>query len=500
MNRSLWLIGLLCLLLLAACGDPEEERPLFDDEPAAAPAGPADNRPVESGATAEESDCPFDEPAGYAIRCGYLMVPENRSRPDSPTIELAYAIVEAAVDEGRPPIIYLAGGPGGSGIDDFVADPEGWQYPFTETRDLILLDQRGTGYSWPTLDCPEMAEEMDLFDTRPEESCHERLLDEGIDLAAYNTAENAADVADLRAALGIDSWDLLGISYGTRLALNVMRDYPAGVRSAVLDSVFPPNADTPGDEALAPLWSLERLFADCAADAFCQEYYPGLEAVFLEAVAALNDSPVDGVTGDGFFSSVTSALNDTSLIPLVPYVIYAVYDGDMAALDEIAPDGGGSARPRFQDGEDRSDSEGMYNSVICRDEYVFNDYETVEAAVVGSVPVELEAALLEPVADLFRVCSFWQAGAAGAIENDPVFSDIPTLILAGQYDLATPADWAYLAAETLANAFVFEFPGAGHSLLSGVSCAVDITAQFLDQPDAAPDAGCIDEIEWPYFE
>ena len=272
---------------------------------------------------------------------------------------------------------------------------------------------------------------MAFEDENPEVTCHNRLLDEGIDLTAYNTAENAADVAALREALGIESWDLLGISYGTRLALEIMRDYPQGVRSVVLDSVFPPNADTPGEEALAPLWSLQWLFQECANDGYCSENYPDLETVFTDTVVALNDTPQDEVYGDDFAFTVTNALNDTSLIPLVPLVIYAVANGDMATLNELSTDDAGFERPRFQDESDRGDSEGMYNSVICHDEYIFGSYETAESMLLGQAPEALEAFLLQPVADLFNVCSFWGAGAAAPVQNEPVYSDIPTLILAG---------------------------------------------------------------------
>ena len=510
MARKPFLVFVALFLLLVACGDFDETPTVLDDEaqvPAdeaqLAPTGdvPADSAagaPVESAA---EAACPFPEPGGYDIDCGTLTVPENRTRPDSPTIQLAYAIVYAAEDEGRAPIVYLAGGPGGSAIDDFVADPEGWDYPFTRTRDLILIDQRGTGYSRPSLDCPELAEEVAFVDENPEVVCHDRLVAEGIDLTAYNSAENAADVAALRAALGVEAWDLLGISYGTRLALNIMRDHPLGVRSAVLDSVFPPNADTPGEEALTPWWSLQQLFADCARDPYCDENYPELELTFLDTVAALNDAPEEGVSGDDFAFAVTNALNDTELIPLLPFVIYEVVEGNFGALDEIATDDGfGAGGGRYQDEADRSDSEGMYNSVICHDEYVFGDYETAEARVVGAVPEAIEAALLQPVADLFQVCAFWGAGAAGQRENEAVRSAIPTLILAGQYDHATPPAWATLTAATLTNAFVYAFPGAGHSLLSGQDCAIEITAAFLDAPGQAPDSSCIADIVWPYFE
>ena len=220
----------------------------------------------------------------------------------------------------------------------------------------------------------------------------------------------------------------------------------------------------------------------------------------MESVLALNDSPVDGVFGDDLVLMVTTALNDTGLIPLVPYVITEVAAGNMNAIDEIAAEENGATRKRLQDGVDRSDSEGMYNSVICHDEYVFGDYGSAESRLVDEAPEALEAALLQPVADLFRVCSFWNAGAAAAVENEPVYSDIPTLILAGQYDHATPPQWAWLTAETLSTAYVFEFPGTGHSVLSGVECAIDITTAFLDNPGQEPNSDCIDQIEWPYFE
>ena len=523
MRDKRWLVVLVLILLLAACDDGEDEFQVYEDddeldvsviEPSEELTGEFTEEPVaeqpaelhaeelveESLGNIEPADCPFSGLDSFDITCGYLNVPENRSKPDSQYISLAYAIVHAEEDEDRPPIVYLAGGPGGSAIDDFVSDPEGWQYPFTRNRDLILIDQRGTGYSWPTLDCPELAKEYDFEDENPEVVCHDRLLDEGVDLTAYNTVENAADIAELRRELGIDSWDLLGISYGTRLALNIMRDHPEGVRSVVLDSVFPPNADTPGEEALSGLWSLQWLFEECANDDYCNDNYPDLEAVFLEMMMRLNESPEDGVYGDDVAFTVINALNSTELIPLVPSVIYAVADGDIGTLDAIATDEIGASRQRFQADDDVSDSEGMYNSVICHDEYVFGDYDTAEARLITEAPEALEAILLQPVADFFHTCSYWAAGEAGPVENEPVFSSIPTLILAGQYDSATPPEWAQLTASTLSNAFIYEFPGAGHSLLSADGCAIDITAEFLDSPRQIPDSSCIANIDWPYFE
>ncbi len=443
-------------------------------------------------------ECPFEIPTGIEMSCGVLVVPENRTLAGSPLIELAVAIVSAPDGTNQEPLVYLAGGPGGSAIDEYLNDIEGFDYPFTRNRDLILVDQRGTGYSSPSLNCPEMEQESEFLDDNPQELCQQRLASSGIDLTAYNSAENAADIATLRQALNIDEWNLMGISYGTRLALTVMRDFPEGIRSVILDSVFPPDADTPGEEALSTLWSLRRLFDECESDDYCSDQYPNLESVFLETVADLNESPQDETYGDDLVFAISNAFNDGQLISLVPYVIYVVSEGDIAALDEIGADGSGNGR--YQQFEDRSDSEGMFNSVICHEEYIFGDYATAEARAMSEAPQEILAALLQPVADQFQVCSYWGAGRAVAIENDPVFSDIPALILAGQYDVATPLPWAYQTSQSLTNDFLFEFPGNGHALLSGNTCAISITDAFLNDPTQESPSGCLAQIDWPYFE
>lgn len=501
-QSSLLLMFIFFSLLLVACdGDPELDVDEFTsaDETAVDLENGSEAEDALASSNFEASDCPFELPNGYDIECGYLTVPENRTLAGSPDIQLVVAIVYAPDSEAaanNAPVIYLAGGPGGSALDDFAADPEEWRYPFLQTRDLILLDQRGTGYSEPTLDCPEFDSADE--DESPDELCYERLVAEGIDLAAYNTRENAADVAALREALGIAEWDLLGISYGTRLALEVMRNHPEGVRSVVLDSPFPPNADTPVDEVYSVTDALAELYADCAQDAYCQETYPDLEAVFLETVQRLNEDETAEIFGDDLVFALSDAFSDTDLIPLIPYVIYEVANDNFDALMEIATEDGYSRLVYQAQGADVSDSEGMFNAVICYDEYVDGDYERVESAVVGTIPVELEGALLQTTFDLTQLCAYWNP--MESVDNTAVFSAIPTLILSGQYDVATPPRWALLTAETLDNAYLFEFPGAGHSLISSVECAVSIITDFLDDPEQQPASECLDDREWPVFE
>jgi pimeloyl-ACP methyl ester carboxylesterase len=491
--RPLFSLVLVLMLALFGCDDPDD-----DDNPFVSPnLAPPIAAMNDSDEPFQTSACPFAIPDGYTIVCGYLGVPENRTRPGSRQIQLAIAIVQPPNPGQHPPVLYLAGGPGSSAIEEFLSDPEGWDYPFLQTRDLILLDQRGTGHSFPTLDCPELAD-ADFTEGNPEEICHSRLLDEGVDLTAYNSAESGADVADLRLALGYDEWDLLGISYGTRLALVVMRDHPEGVRSVVLDSPFPPNANTPVDEALNVWESLETLFADCQRDSYCRQSYPDLKRLFLDTVADLNEEPADDLTGDDFFHAITEALNDTFSIPLLPGVIYAVADGEYNALDVLGGEEG--SQRRYQNEPDRSDSEGMYNSVICRDEYAFGTYEDAEAAALAVVPPEVEAALLQGVFELFQTCAWWGAGRANPVEDAAVSSDIPTLVLTGQYDHATPPKWGQLTVATLSRAWLIDFPGTGHAVINSGECAVGIIGRFYNTPLQPPDTRCLTQITWPWFE
>ena len=174
-----------------------------------------------------ETDCWFDLPG---VVCGYLTVPEDRGDPMGNQVELAVAIIESQSANPLPdPVIYLEGGPGGAallGIESLL------DHPLLADRDLIMFDQRGTGFSVPSLNCYELEEDEG---ENAVQACRDRLLDEGVNLDAYNTAATAADVNDLRLALGYEQVNLLGVSYGTKAALTTLRDFPTVIRSVVVD-------------------------------------------------------------------------------------------------------------------------------------------------------------------------------------------------------------------------------------------------------------------------
>ncbi len=437
--------------------------------------------------------------------CGFLVVPEDRSDPQRPSIRLAVVILKSRSETPAPdPIIYLEGGPGGSGTEAvrFWGDS-----PLRESRDVILLDQRGTGLSKPSLNCPEIEEaELDTLDKDPRLpdyaltmfeaflACHKRLHWEGINLAAYDSAASAADVDDLRRALGYPAVNLLGISYGTRLALTVMRDYPDGVRSVIIDSVYPPNVRIAPHVIPNALNAFDRVFADCAEEATCQARYTDLKTMFTDVIARLNAAPElvslgeagdVMLTGDRVLETLYLALYSADFIPYVPYLIDQLNQGKYAAVAYLTRETAFFLQ---------SISEGMNYSVQCREQ------DSPDA------PAELEAvaAAYPDFADFIMqqsshaACIFWDAGTAGETETQPVVSDIPTLILSGEYDPVTPPAWGQLAAETLSHSYFYEFPGLSHAVTLS-DCPLRMALAFLDDPAAAPDAGCIADMTPPTF-
>jgi pimeloyl-ACP methyl ester carboxylesterase len=459
-------------------------------------------------------NCPFEVFDDEAITCGYLTVPENRADPESNYANLAVAIIHAKGTRPRTdPILYLEGGPGGSAL----SDPDFWlESPLSTARDIILLDQRGTGYSVPSLDCPEEdayneEEESpyeDLIDALA--ACRDRLTLDGVDLAQYNSAASAADVEDLRVALGIEEWNLYGVSYGTRLALTVMRDFPAGVRAVVIDSVYPPNVRGYTEEAANSLTAIMQMINGCAEEEECAAAFPDLEQRFYDVVAGLNAEPVelDGytTTGDDLVNFLVDAMYDTALIPYLPLVIYAASEEEYApwlALDEYANGeeyAGDLRAPLRQDDEspaNDADAQGMFYSVECNESVIFSDYEEA-TELVENYPEELTDGQLASLEETFAICAMWGAGEAAAIESEAVYSELPTLILAGEYDPVTPARWAQVAQETLPNSYYVEMPRGGHGVSFVDECGARVVRAFLNRPGRRPNTSCMEDEYYPF--
>ncbi|MFQ6102580.1 MAG: alpha/beta hydrolase [Anaerolineae bacterium] len=535
MDKKLFLAAIVLALLLASCGQPAPSptlkptiaptatatRPKPTATPTKAPPTPtATIEPTrEPVARFEEAPCPFEVPEGAVVVCGFVVVPENHSDPDDPTIRLAVAVFKSQSAARLPdPVMLLCGGPGEKCAADAPPAAQALA-PLYGDRDCIVFDQRGVGLSEPALECPEYVQTMlDLLDEPDPEvalqtrfdalmACRDRLVSEGHNLAAYNTVQNAADVNAIRIALGYDQVNLLSGSYGSLLAQATMRDHPEGIRSVVMYSVLPLEKSFFVDASMTLAKAIMRLLDACAADEACRSAYPDLQGVLFEVIDRLNAEPIpititnplDGqsydalLNGDAVLTSLALALYQTPLIPVLPQAIYDVYNGDYRLMTQLT-----SLYLIYLDMVSR----GMQLSVLCTEDLIGRTPEDL-LNVMAAVPRQLRGqADPEDVIeyDVFGLCENWPVVEADPWVKEPLVSDIPTLVLAGEFDQVTPPEYGQLVASYLSNSYFFEFPGVGHGLNIYSECARSITAAFLDDPTRAPDAACIAEMPGVVFD
>ena len=264
-----------------------------------------------------EADCSkwFGRPRGVHIDCGYVSVLEDRAKPDGNVIRLAVARLRGSVPSPHPdPVIYLAGGPGESVLERTYRLIDDARFIWEE-RDLILLDQRGIGHSEPLLECPDYRRqktELRGLDLDPDEAlqrdvdallaCKRTLSEQGIDVSAYTREAIAADVVDVAEAMGYEAFNLFGNSFGTMLALTVMRDFPDNVRAAILDGVWPPQVNATEARHANAASALEAFFRHCETDQECARRYPGLEQEFWQVVDHYEEHPTTAEYFDYYLS------------------------------------------------------------------------------------------------------------------------------------------------------------------------------------------------------
>lgn len=459
----------------------------------------------------EPSDCWFDVPADQTVECGYVVVPELHANPDGPTIKLAVAVFKALGDQPQPdPVMMLSGGPGEKALENAVV-VAGMLAPVFPDRDFITFDQRGVGNSEPSLECPEWREtfmaSMDSPDPNLDKeynaliACSDRLAEEGINFAAFNTTENAADVADIQAALGYEQVNLFGASYGSLLAQVTMRDHPEGIRSVILDSVLPTGASVLVDSSVTTEDALTRLVDACAADEACNTTYPDLQQVLFDTIDRLNAEPVSLtiqnpltgesydvlMTGDAMLGNLMFFLYQTSVLPVLPQAIYDVYNGDYALMTQLSG--------TFLVAIDAL-TRGMQYTVSCTEDLVGRTPEQYLEILADLPPQYRGRADIEDMIEYgpFGICAGWPVEEVDPAFKEPVVSDLPSLVLAGQFDPVTPPRYAQQVADTLSSSYSYEFPGVGHSVLLGSTCAQEIAQDFVQDPTTEPDVSCITDL------
>lgn len=501
--RSIPSVSLLTMLILSACA------PL--QTPPSSALTPAEVR-------FEPAECMFDNDIN-GVDCGYLYVPEDRSQPSGTQIQLAVAIIRSPNPNPAPdPVLLLANGLGSPGAY-VLYSTQGFKFVLKDilaNRDVILLDQRGSGYSLPALECPELKsqalqdapqnlsqEELQRHRFQAYRACHDRLEEAGINLPTYTNAAIAADVNDLRLTLGYKEWNIYGDSYGAQLTLRIMRDFPEGIRSVILDSIYRPQENVDTEAAINVERALKLLFERCASDEACNATYPDLETVFYDTAAQLDADPISLdvvsletqekipvlINGDRMINLIVRLLYITDALPYIPGWIYKFYEGD-ANGDFML-----KSYMYFFVFKHEFTSEGLGLSVQCNEEISVRSAEETESTN-AEVPLRLQESLEQ--GKYLSMCSAWEIEPVTGIELQPFISDIPTLILAGDNDPVSAPDWSVSTAEELSTPYFFELPWASHGLIYGTTsasiCANKMISAFITDPTMKPDSACVDKL------
>jgi pimeloyl-ACP methyl ester carboxylesterase len=438
-------------------------------------------------------------PITVAAYCGRLVVPEDRSRPDGRSIELAVALVPSRSKQPRPdPVFMLAGGPGQAAREAFPQAVGAFRDVLRE-RHVVLVDQRGTGGSH-SLECPAPDEAdggslTELADPAGARRLAERCL-AGLDADPrwYTTSDAVLDLEAVREAIGAAQVNLVGISYGTRVALEYLRRYPQHTRSVVLDGVVPPELALGADHARNLEAALDRHFAACEADAECRALYGPPRAQLERLLASLETKPLhvryrDPVTDKVREEDLTSAAV-AGVVRLYSYTpqLAAMLPRTLAEANAGRPEALMAQARMIEVLIGEQISLGPQLSVSCAEDA---DRLRVNPADEGTL---LGTGFVEA---LLAQCEVWPRGRRPADFNEPVVSDHAVLLLSGELDPVTPPRYGEDVVKHLANGRHLVAPGQGHNVMAS-GCAPRLMARFIDQGSArALDVGCLDRLSAP---
>ena len=462
--------------------------------------------------TLEFTDCEIGDSATQArmsASCATLNVPLDREQQDGQQLTLHIAKL-AATDRyaDREPITLLAGGPGQSALTVFPGVQIAFQ-KIRKTRDIYLIDQRGTGQSHPLSCDPNgdsmTAESIDPFQFDREQTIAEsaRCLEQ---LAAnprfFTTSVAVQDLDAVRDALGIERWALYGVSYGTRVALHYLKRFPARVSSLILDAVVPPDLSLGASIPIDTQRAFELISERCQQTEACADTFPNLAERTSALITSLRESPKT-VTFENFTTGQLDSMDytDVHLSLTIRTLAYSTYGASMLPMllhgayenDHFAPL---ARQATLQlNGLQAGIASGLHSAVICTEDIPFMEIdETLKQAIdntwLGYTPLEAALASCEP----------WPAGLLDDDFKEPVISDVPTLILSGETDPVTPPSFGDQVARHLSQSRHLVMPGQGH-MQAWLGCMPAIMAEFLDAASAAAiDVTCLERQQpAPFF-
>lgn len=429
--------------------------------------------------------------SAIAANCAHLSVPENRAKPEGRKIDLRLAIIFSHSPKAQPDwVTLIAGGPGQSAIDAFPDDQMAFE-PLHKHHDILLVDQRGTGGSHP-LQCQRTDWNAPNGDQPAQlrefaETCRKK-LEADADLTQYTTANAIEDLDAVRHAMGLGPLDVVGVSYGTRVALDYLRRHPDSVRTVILDSVVPPELALGQDFAANLDAALAKIFAQCRTDKDCHARFGDPAATLQDLRKRLVIAPMHADIPDPINGALTSStLYASTLAGIVR--LYA-YSPEFVSLLPLLIDEADHDRPqpmlaqgrfifgRFAD----SMAMGMQLSVSCAEDVSLLKAETPSPdSLMGSGFVQ----------GLQAECEAWPRGSMATDFHAPVSSDKPVLLLEGEWDPVTPPRYAESVASHLPNGKLLVAAGQGHHVM-GRGCLAKLAQQFVEHPDVKKlDTSCL---------
>jgi pimeloyl-ACP methyl ester carboxylesterase len=469
----------------------------YSQQPAAAAASGPPARPAEASLrpSIEWAELPpqieMPHELRDSVRLGYLRVPQDHADPTGPTLRMAFAIVPALSPSPAPdPVVFIVGGPGLAGIAPHFRNRLAGPHPLDvlrERRNLIVFDQRGNGLSEPRT-CRELADaippqpgsDSDAQDRAWRDmlaSCRSRLLAEGVRLDTLSAVQVAHDLEWLRAALGAPQLNLIGTSYGSRIAAEAVRQFPAAIRAVHFSGPVPPGEYRVGGGRDQADVLLHTLFQRCAERPECRAAYPRLPAEYDAVLTRVREAPLrlrlaasdagaeseilvdDRMMRDG----LADLLLNRDRAAGVPLLIHIIYEHGDRFLPRM---GSHLARSLADDPADA----GTQLAFRCND---------------GGVTQASDD-------ELRQRCRAWLGDQWDHPGAEPLQSDVPSLVETGELDPRTPPAYAHFLASGLTRAHLVIVPWYGHEAPS--DCVKQIMRDFFDAPEQAPDTACLASI------
>ncbi len=460
--------------------------------------------------------CPFPSSGNVAperLHCGYLEAPMDRQHPEAGKVRLPVAIIRSRIIPSQPdPVVFIAGGPGAAPVASARTLEKFAAHRFGENRDIILFSQRGSLGTTPELRCDRLRDQRQLVyledhDLKQRDrairrvatDCLRQLRNQGLPPGVWSSAAIARDLRDLRQSLGLSSWNLLAVSYGTLIAQEVARVDAKGVRSMVLDSLVSPESDLFMSEAAENFSAgIERVLQACAKDTTCQARFPQLRDSLDRVLERLREHPLKLVIDGGGDTALDMVVNWHDFLGLTHWMLYSATTLDWipVLIDETDQGRFGLLQhllsrvfPAPALAEDAA--AGAFFAVVCRDQYR-------PALLPGAEDDHFGGYALTSF--MGSVCA-----APGLDYGDfplvaPLVSDVPTLLLSGNFDLITPPRYASRVLEGLSRGVLAQVPNYGHSTLSGyTACQTDVAAAFFNHPESPLDMTCLEALPPPQF-